>query len=85
MAPEYAGSGKASTKTDVYSFGMVLLELITGRTPMDKTLNEESLVGWVMISTFVLSFYQQPFGYCNSSKITVHDKERGKLIFLLLA
>ncbi|XXG50736.1 hypothetical protein AAC387_Pa02g4679 [Persea americana] len=46
LAPEYAESGKASTKTDVYSFGMVLLELITGRTPMDKTLNEESLVGW---------------------------------------
>ncbi|KAL5994866.1 hypothetical protein ACLOJK_024923 [Asimina triloba] len=29
VAPEYAESGKVSTKTDVYAFGVVLLELIT--------------------------------------------------------
>nr|XP_019702955.1 inactive protein kinase SELMODRAFT_444075 [Elaeis guineensis] len=46
LAPEYAERGRVSTKTDVYSFGVVLLELITGRTPLDKTLQEKSLVGW---------------------------------------
>ncbi|XP_077248952.1 uncharacterized protein LOC143888426 isoform X1 [Tasmannia lanceolata] len=46
LAPEYAESGKVSKKTDVYSFGMVLLQLITGRMTTDKTLGEKSLVGW---------------------------------------
>ena len=55
LAPEYAERGRVSTKTDVYSFGVVLLELITGRTPLDKTLQEKSLVGWVRLSNSTLS------------------------------
>lgn len=48
MAPEYASSGKLTEKSDVFSFGVVLLELITGRKPVDQTqpLGEESLVEW---------------------------------------
>ncbi|KAI4332885.1 hypothetical protein L6164_017759 [Bauhinia variegata] len=46
LAPEYAESGKVSSKTDVYSFGVILLELITGRRTIDKRLGENSLVGW---------------------------------------
>ncbi|KAM7528504.1 hypothetical protein LguiB_031914 [Lonicera macranthoides] len=46
LAPEYAESGKASTKTDVYAFGVVLLELITGCSTTDKRLEEKSLLGW---------------------------------------
>ena len=50
MAPEYAECGKASTKTDVYSFGMVLLQLIAGMKTTDKRLEGKSLVGWVKVS-----------------------------------
>ncbi|KAA8544521.1 hypothetical protein F0562_022533 [Nyssa sinensis] len=46
LAPEYAESGKASIKTDIYSFGVVLLELITGQSSTDKRLGEKSLLGW---------------------------------------
>ncbi|MFS7936045.1 putative protein kinase RLK-Pelle-PERK-1 family [Helianthus anomalus] len=49
MAPEYASSGKLTEKSDVFSFGVVVLELITGRKPVDASqpLGDESLVEWV--------------------------------------
>lgn len=35
VAPEYANSGLLNEKSDVYSYGVVLLEAITGRDPVD--------------------------------------------------
>nr|XP_043629552.1 serine/threonine receptor-like kinase NFP [Erigeron canadensis] len=36
IAPEYLADGVVSTKMDVFSFGVVLLELISGREAVDK-------------------------------------------------
>ena len=35
VAPEYANSGLLNEKSDIYSFGVLLLEAVTGRDPVD--------------------------------------------------
>ncbi|XVE70419.1 hypothetical protein DITRI_Ditri10aG0071300 [Diplodiscus trichospermus] len=47
LAPEYASSGKLTDKSDVFSFGVMLLELITGHRPVGSSHMEDSLVDWV--------------------------------------
>jgi len=41
MAPEYAMQGQLSVKADVYSFGVLLLEVVTGRKNTDYNLSPE--------------------------------------------
>ncbi|KAM1963117.1 hypothetical protein ACFX16_023325 [Malus domestica] len=46
---EYMQSGRATEKTDVYSFGVLVLEVLSGKRPTDASFIEKGLniVGWL--------------------------------------
>ncbi|KAL6845565.1 hypothetical protein ACP4OV_025060 [Aristida adscensionis] len=48
LAPEYAATGKVNDRSDVFSFGVMLLELITGRKPILTSSGDQpvTLVSW---------------------------------------
>ncbi|CAA6669764.1 unnamed protein product [Spirodela intermedia] len=48
-APDYIKSGHLTIKSDVWSFGVVLYEILTGRRTLDKTRPkpEQKLLDWV--------------------------------------
>jgi serine/threonine protein kinase len=57
MSPEYALDGYISTKSDVFSFGVVLLEIISGKrnTGFYRSKEISSLLGYVC-STLCIQF-----------------------------
>lgn len=49
MAPEYASQGQLTEKVDVFSFGVLVLEILSGRKNIDLKLSIEKayLIEWV--------------------------------------
>lgn len=49
VAPEYACTGMLNEKSDIYSFGILIMEIITGRSPVDysRPPGEVNLVDWL--------------------------------------
>ncbi|KAK9937493.1 hypothetical protein M0R45_014277 [Rubus argutus] len=52
LAPEYAMRGHLTEKTDVFAFGVVILEIISGRSNCDMSLEEDKVylldLAWVL-------------------------------------
>ena len=50
LAPEYAMFGKASESCDVYSFGILLLELASGKKPIEKVSStvKRTVMDWAL-------------------------------------
>ena len=69
MAPEYVTSGKLTDRSDVYSYGVMLLELITGRKPImtSDPQMDQSLVNWVSLPIHI-------FEQCEHYLITITRK-----------
>ena len=58
MAPEYAFQGYLTDKADVYRFGIVALEIVSGRRNTTYRPKEECihLLDWLISTTFFLAY-----------------------------
>lgn len=75
VAPEYISTGKSSEKTDVYGYGVMLLELITGKNAFDlaRFARDEDvlLLEWVRNLFFSFSSYN---GYIEMLQFHKHNE-----------
>jgi serine/threonine protein kinase len=56
MAPEYAMHGYLSVKTDVFSYGVLVLEIVNGRKNNDGRLGSEK----ADLLSYVSYYYMKP-------------------------
>ncbi|KAG6541368.1 hypothetical protein Mapa_017237 [Marchantia paleacea] len=74
LAPEYARIGQITEKADIYSFGVVLLELVTGRKAVDisRPKGQQCLTEWAR------PLLEQPNSYklvdpCLKNRVADHE------------
>ncbi|KAI5015217.1 hypothetical protein ZWY2020_056607 [Hordeum vulgare] len=82
VAPEYAGTGMLNETSDVYSFGILIMEIISGRVPVDynRPPGEVNLAEW--LKTMVSSQIQRGFGSQDDREAYFKGTEKGLLVAL---
>ncbi|CAI0453188.1 unnamed protein product [Linum tenue] len=75
LAPEYATTGRVSRKADVYAFGVILMELITGRKALDDTVEDETshLVTWFRM---MMNSNKNNIQAAIDSALTIHNQDQ---------
>ncbi|XP_027353088.1 lectin-domain containing receptor kinase VI.3-like [Abrus precatorius] len=77
IAPELTRTGKASTRTDVYAYGVVLLEVATGKRPIES--DQFFLLDWVIENYHLGQILEVVDPRLNS----VYDEEEAELVLKL--
>ncbi|CAH8353584.1 unnamed protein product, partial [Eruca vesicaria subsp. sativa] len=82
LAPEYVATGMLTDKCDVYSFGTVLLELITGRHPINANndYGDDSFIDWAR-SLLLRAIKEDNFEVIVDKNLNEYDREEmGRMI-----
>lgn len=58
VAPEYASTGMLNERSDVYSFGILIMEIISGRNPVDYSRPAGEVCFHNQDHLITLSYYQ---------------------------
>jgi hypothetical protein len=63
VAPEYALTGMLTEKSDVFSYGVLVMELVTGKVPVDVNrkageVGKKTLFNSIMMLSIIIHRYQ---------------------------
>ncbi|KAK7400282.1 hypothetical protein VNO78_11486 [Psophocarpus tetragonolobus] len=80
MAPELTKTGKAKTSTDVYGYGILILEVACGRRPIDPQKNPEELV---LVDWVRELYHQGVISRAIDPSLDEYDKDEAQLVLSL--